>query len=55
MNENDIYKIFLDFVEDQVLVPGRRVDISRQRDWEPCARLLYRSMIRIVSDYREGL
>jgi uncharacterized protein YdiU (UPF0061 family) len=56
MNRNDIYKILCGFTEDQVLLPEeRRAQAHNPAAWEPCSRLLYQSMIKIVSEYREGL
>jgi uncharacterized protein YdiU (UPF0061 family) len=55
MNINDIYKILCGFAENQVLLPEHRARAHDPATWEPCSRLLYQSMIRIVSEYREGL
>jgi uncharacterized protein YdiU (UPF0061 family) len=56
MNKNDIYKIISSFVSDQVLSPearGRGHGSASAGDH--CSRLLYKSMINIVAEYREGL
>jgi uncharacterized protein YdiU (UPF0061 family) len=56
MNKNDIYNIMSSFIENQVLSPE-----ARRQKHEPammrdhCSRLLYKSMINIVAEYREGL
>ena len=55
MKINDIYKILRSFTEDQILLPGGRAQVLDPASWEPPTRLLYQSMIRIVSEYREGL
>lgn len=55
MNSNDIYKIICGFAEGQILLPGDRRQEHDPATWEPCTRQLYQSMIKIVSEYREGL
>jgi len=55
MNYNDIYKILRGFTEDQILLPEGRAQTYDPANWTPGARLLYQSMIKIVSEYREGL
>lgn len=55
MNKNEIYKIFHSFVEDQVLLPEQRPRAPEAATWEAGARLLYQSMLKIVTEYREGL
>lgn len=55
MNINDIYKIVSGFVENQVLRPEGRVRTHDPAAWEPCSRLLYQTMVRIVAEHREGL
>lgn len=55
MKVMEIYKLISGFVATQILVPEHPPQRDRASAWNRRCRLLYRSMIEIVAEHREGL